>query len=125
MDKLFSDLKTDIEKANFFLSGRGYETGVIAQAIQNDVAMAYSRCDAAAAELRRLEAEVKRKSAGIKFLWQECDNQERIKAQLLEALESLAAADFGAGEWTESAEQAALKARAAIEAAHGITGDKK
>jgi hypothetical protein len=41
----------------------------------------------AAAELRRLEAEVERKAAGIKFLWQECDNQERINAQLLEALE--------------------------------------
>jgi len=40
----------------------------------------------AAAELRRLEAEVERKAAGIKFLWQECDNQERINAQLLEAL---------------------------------------
>ncbi len=40
-----------------------------------------------------------------------------VNAQLLEALESLAAADFGAGEWTESAEQAALKARAAITAA--------
>jgi hypothetical protein len=51
---------------------------------------------AAAVELRRLHA---------------------VNAQLLEALESLAAADFGAGEWTESAEQAALKARAAITAA--------
>ncbi len=50
----------------------------------------------AAAELRRLEA---------------------VNAQLLESLKSLAAADFGAGEWTESAEQAALKARAAITAA--------
>lgn len=57
-------------------------------------------CDthAITAELRRLEA---------------------VNAQLLEALESLAAADFGAGEWTESAEQAALKARAAIKAAKG------
>lgn len=53
---------------------------------------------AAAAELRRLHA---------------------VNAQLLEALKSLAAADFGAGEWTESAEQAALKARAAIAAAKG------
>jgi hypothetical protein len=44
---------------------------------------------------------------------------EAVNAQLLEALESLAAADFGAGEWTESAEQAALKARAAIAVAKG------
>ncbi len=41
---LFCDMKTDADKANFFLSGRGYETGVIAKAIQNDVAMAYQRC---------------------------------------------------------------------------------
>jgi hypothetical protein len=53
-NKLFCDLKNDAEKANFFLSGRGYETGVIAKAIQNDVAMAYHRCAVAAAELRRL-----------------------------------------------------------------------
>lgn len=41
---LFCDMKTDADKANFFLSGRGYETGVIAKAVQNDVAMAYQRC---------------------------------------------------------------------------------
>ena len=41
--KLFSDCKTDKEKSNFFLSGRGYETGVVAKSIQNDVAMAYHR----------------------------------------------------------------------------------
>ncbi len=53
-NKLFCDLKNDAEKANFFLSGRGYETGVIAKAIQNDVAMTYHRCAVAADELRRL-----------------------------------------------------------------------
>ena len=41
--KLFSDCKTDKEKSNFLLSGRGYETGVVAKSIQNDVAMAYHR----------------------------------------------------------------------------------
>lgn len=55
MNKLFCDLKTDEEKANFFLSGRGYETGVIALAIQNDVAMAYQRC----AEYRREIAQLR------------------------------------------------------------------
>jgi hypothetical protein len=49
-NKLFSDLKTDEEKSAFFLSGRGYETGVIAPAIQNDVAMAYHRCSEYAKE---------------------------------------------------------------------------
>ena len=43
MKKLFCDCKTDEEKSNFFLSGRAVETGVIAPAISNDVAMAYHR----------------------------------------------------------------------------------
>jgi len=53
-DALFSDCKTDEEKSNFFLSGRGYETGVIALGIQNDVAIAYQRCVNYEKELRRL-----------------------------------------------------------------------
>ena len=57
MDKLFCDLKTDEEKAAFFLSGRGYETGVISQAIQNDVAMAYHRCDEYKKELEALQSQ--------------------------------------------------------------------
>lgn len=56
MTKLFCDLKTDEEKSAFFLSGRGYETGVIALAIQNDVAMAYHRC----AEYRKEIADLRR-----------------------------------------------------------------
>lgn len=56
MDKLFCDLKTDEEKAAFFLSGRGYETGVISQAIQNDVAMAYQRCAEYRKELEALQS---------------------------------------------------------------------
>ena len=54
MNKLFIDCKTDEEKYNFFLSGRGYETGVVAASIQNDVAMAYKRCVSFQNELRRL-----------------------------------------------------------------------
>lgn len=57
MGKLFCDLKTDEEKAAFFLSGRGYETGVIAHSIQNDVAMAYHRCAEYKKELAALQAE--------------------------------------------------------------------
>ena len=52
--RLFSDCKTDQEKSDFFLIGRGYTTGVIAASIQNDVSLAYQRCANAAAELRRL-----------------------------------------------------------------------
>ena len=58
MNKLFCDLKTDEEKAAFFLSGRGYETGVIAHSIQNDVAMAYQRCAEYRKELKALRAEI-------------------------------------------------------------------
>jgi hypothetical protein len=54
MNKLFIDCKTDAEKADFFLSGRAHETGVIAASIQNDVAMAYKRCVSFQDELRRL-----------------------------------------------------------------------
>jgi len=44
MSKLFCDCKTDEEKSNFFLSGKGVETGIIAPAISNEVAMAFHRC---------------------------------------------------------------------------------
>lgn len=54
---LFCDLKTDEEKCAFFLSGRGYETGVIAHAIQNDVAMAYHRCAEYKKELEALQSQ--------------------------------------------------------------------
>src|SRR5690554_570049 len=60
MNKLFGDMKTDEEKSAFFLSGRGYETGVIAAAIQTDVAMAYHRCAEYKKELATLQAEIDR-----------------------------------------------------------------
>lgn len=40
---LWCDLKNDADRANWLLLGRGYETGVIAKAVQNDIAMAYHR----------------------------------------------------------------------------------
>ena len=40
---LWCDLKTDEERSKWLLLGRGYETGVIASSIQNEVAMAYHR----------------------------------------------------------------------------------
>ena len=42
-DKLWSDCKTDRERADFILSGRAFETGVIAHCIQAEVAMAFHR----------------------------------------------------------------------------------
>ena len=58
MEKLFCDCKTDAEKSAFFLSGRAVETGVIAAAISNDVAMAYHRCDEFKKEVDTLRAKI-------------------------------------------------------------------
>ena len=38
---LWSDCETDEERVNFLQSGRAYETGIIANSIQHEVAMAY------------------------------------------------------------------------------------
>ena len=56
--RLFCDCKTDEEKSNFFLSGMAVETGVIAPAISNDVAMAYHRCAQFKKENDELRAEL-------------------------------------------------------------------
>lgn len=61
---LFSDLKSDEEKSAFFLSGRAYETGVVASAIQNELAMAYHRI----VELKKKLAEAQRDSKRYHFL---------------------------------------------------------
>lgn len=41
-DALWADCETDEERANFLLSGRACETGIIAKAIQNEVALAFN-----------------------------------------------------------------------------------
>lgn len=58
--RLFCDCKTDEEKSNFFLSGMAVETGVIAPAISNDVAMAYHRCSQFKKENDELRAKIER-----------------------------------------------------------------
>ena len=58
MKQLFCDCKTDEEKSNFFLSGRAFETGIIAYSISNDVAMAYHRCAEMKKEIDALRAKV-------------------------------------------------------------------
>jgi len=40
-EALWSDCETDEERFLFLQMGRGWETGVIAKAIQNEVAMAF------------------------------------------------------------------------------------
>lgn len=50
--KLWCDLRTDEERSAWLLLGRGYETGVVARALQNDLAMAYHRLALLSASLR-------------------------------------------------------------------------
>lgn len=71
---LFCDLKTDEEKSAFFLSGRGYETGVIAYSIQNDVAMAYHRCSEYRKEMEALQAECEKLRKGKAAGWVSVDD---------------------------------------------------
>ena len=59
--RLFCDCKTDEEKSNFFLSGRAVETGIIAPATSNDVAMAYHRC----AQFKKENDELRAKIVGL------------------------------------------------------------
>ena len=75
MGKLFCDCKTDAEKSAFFLSGRAVETGVIAAAISNDVAMAYHRCDEFKKEVDTLRAKIEEmeKQEPVASVWR-CDN---------------------------------------------------
>ena len=76
--RLFCDCKTDEEKSNFFLSGRAVETGVIAPAISNEVAMAYHRC-----------AQFKKENDAL-----------RAKIAEMERQESVAYLDFGVSKVT-------------------------
>lgn len=42
-NKLFCDLKTNQEKLEFFMAGRGYDTGIVAKALQEELITVYSR----------------------------------------------------------------------------------
>ena len=73
--RLFCDCKTDEEKSNFFLSGRAVETGVIAPAISNEVAMAYHRCAQLKKENDALQAKIEamERQEPVASVWR-CDN---------------------------------------------------
>jgi hypothetical protein len=43
-NKLWKDLTTDIERAEFIECGRAWETGIIAKTLENDLAKAYRIC---------------------------------------------------------------------------------
>jgi hypothetical protein len=86
---------------------------------------AYNSIKKMAGEVLKLAEEMvlaERKSAAIKFLWQECGHQKRINAQLLEALEALVkipALTHGVLVKLSDAEEIIEVARAAIKAAKG------
>lgn len=60
MKKLWCDLRSDAERSDYILSGQAYDAGIIAHAIQADVAMAFHRCSEYDAEVRRLREENER-----------------------------------------------------------------
>lgn len=41
-EALWSDCETDMERFQFLMSGRAFETGILAKAIQNEVALAFN-----------------------------------------------------------------------------------
>jgi hypothetical protein len=54
---LWCDLTTDAERSAWLLLGRGYETGVVAKAMQSDLARAYQRLAQPVSELVAEERE--------------------------------------------------------------------
>ena len=62
MKKLWCDLRSDAERSDYILSGQAYDAGIIAHAIQADVAMAFHRCSEYDAEVRRLREENERQT---------------------------------------------------------------
>lgn len=74
MKQLFCDCKTDEEKSNFFLSGRAFETGIIAYSISNDVAMAYHRCAQFKKENDELRAEIAEMEKRLRLILEEPEN---------------------------------------------------
>lgn len=74
MKHLFCDCKTDEEKANFFLSGRAVETGIIAPAISNDVAMAYHRCAEFQKEIDTLHTKIEQMEKQEPVAWMNSRN---------------------------------------------------
>ena len=84
--RLFCDCKTDEEKSNFFLSGDAVETGVIAPAISNDVAMAYHRC-----------AQFKKENDALRARIEAMEKQEPVEAEAIYAARLEAAPEANKG----------------------------
>jgi len=82
MKTLWCDLSTDDEKCAYLLSGRAYEAGIIAVAIQNDVAMAYNRCTQYRAALEAAEANFEESRADNYRMALELADMKREAAEL-------------------------------------------
>jgi regulator of sirC expression with transglutaminase-like and TPR domain len=79
----------------------------------------YPKMEDSAAELRRLEGEIERKSDAIQRLWKERDDLRVVNAQLLEALGFIANRQNLMFAECSDAEEIIEVARAAIKAAKG------
>ena len=93
MSKLFCDCKTDEEKSNFFLSGKGVETGIIAPAISNEVAMAFHRCFEFEKQLAAAIAACKQKDEALEGLIDTMDlrlDDDDLSLETRTAFEALA-----------------------------------
>ena len=75
---LFCDCKTDEERSNFFLSGRAVETGVVAPAVSNFLAMAYHKCAQLKKENEELRASLEAAEKNLS-----CCQSEREEAAAL------------------------------------------
>lgn len=87
--KLFCDMKTDSEKAEFFRSGDAHETGIIARAIQDEIAGVYDARAAGRTIIESLGARVVKLKELNKSLVRDLDESQRRCDKYREVLEKI------------------------------------
>ena len=85
MKKLWCDLRSDAERSDYILSGQAYDAGIIAHAIQADVAMAFHRCSEYDAEVRRLREENERLADDMERCYRMLLSEPDVKGALFKA----------------------------------------
>ena len=85
MKKLWCDLRSDAERSDYILSGQAYDAGIIAHAIQADVAMAFHRCSEYDAEVRRLREENERLANDMSRCYRMLLSEQDVKGALFKA----------------------------------------
>lgn len=98
MSKLYTDCKTDKERAEFFRSGKAWESGIVAKSLENDIADVFAfraRVEAALAELR---AEFERKMTVVNDADSVWANGRNVGIRLaIHELDATTAALLGSG----------------------------